>query len=135
MQTPISKFTFPQKSMTILVAVVFFTANTAWAVYSAFSFQPSPLFIGLYSITIASAFAFWVDRDSRSNQSSFGLDQAMFIFFGWPILFPVYIFRAYGFRHGILILLTFLGIYILTILWMFFLVIILIIIRTILAGG
>ena len=135
MQPLTSKFTFPHKGMTILVAAVFLTANTAWAVYSAFSFQPSPLFMALYSFAIASALAVWAHRDSHSNQASFGLDQAMYIFFAWPIIFPVYIFRAYGFRRGILILLTFFGIYVLTILWMIFLIFFLFIARTILAGG
>jgi hypothetical protein len=39
-----------------------------------------------------------------------GMDQSMYIFFGWPIMFPVYLFRSRGFRSGGLLLLLFLGV-------------------------
>jgi hypothetical protein len=56
----------------------------------------------------------WVHYDARSRNLSMGLDQAMYIFFAWPITFPYYAFRSRGFRAGSLLLLSFVGIFIFT---------------------
>jgi hypothetical protein len=44
------------------------------------------------------------------------MDQTMYIFFGWPIMFPIYAFRSRGFQRGGLLLLAFLGIAIVAVL-------------------
>jgi hypothetical protein len=135
MQTATAKFVFPQKSITALAAVLFFCANSGLGIELGFSIQPSPLFGALYAIAIGCVLAIWVHRDSRSGQGSYGLDQSMYIFFLWPITFPLYVFRAYGLRRGARIVSTFIGIYLLTFLWMFGLGFFLLIVRAIFGGA
>jgi hypothetical protein len=117
-----SQFKFPQVGLTILIAFVLLAETLAGALYSMLDVQPSPLFQPLFAITFASALMLWVHHDSRSTKISMGLDQAPYLFMAWPITFPVYVFRSYGFRSGSLILLSFIGIYALTLISAIFLI-------------
>ncbi|PKN95120.1 MAG: hypothetical protein CVU44_00100 [Chloroflexi bacterium HGW-Chloroflexi-6] len=116
---------FPQVGLAIVLGLVLFVENSAFMFFGTQQIQPSSSSIYLYSISIASILALWVHYDSRSSGISLGMDQAMYIFFGWPITFPIYAFRSRGFRRGGLLLLAFLGITILAVIIAFVITIIL----------
>lgn len=135
MKPPRPKFKFPQVGLTILVAFVLLIGNSASALHSALNVQISPLIQPLFSIAIASALTIWIHYDSRSTKVSMGLDQALYLFVAWPVTFPIYIFRSYGLRSGSLILLSFLGIYALTMILAMFLIVTVILGKFILSAG
>ena len=101
---------FPQVSLAIVFGLVLFTENLVIMFFSNQQIQLSSASIYLYSISISLILTLWVHYDSRLSGISLGMDQAMYIFFGWPMMFPVYAFKSRGFRRGILLLLAFLGI-------------------------
>jgi len=104
----------PQVGLAILLGFVFLVENVASILYAARQIQHSAAFIPLYGIAISTILALWVHHDSRSRNISMGIDQAMYIFFAWPITFPYYVFKSRGFRSGSLLLLSFVGIFIFT---------------------
>lgn len=101
---------FPQVGLAIVLGFVLLVEYVAFMFSATQQIQPSSSSIYLYSISISSILALWVHYDSRSSGFSLGMDQAMYIFFGWPITFPIYAFCSRGFRRGGLLLLAFLGI-------------------------
>ena len=115
---------FSQVGLTILLVIIFLIENSALAFYSALQIQQSPLLPLLFSFSISSLLAIWVHYDSHLTGYSMGLDQAIYLFYAWPITFPLYIYRTRGFRSGSFLLIILVGIYILTLIATFILVII-----------
>jgi hypothetical protein len=109
-----SRIGLPQVGIAILLGVVLLIANIAGALYSVLHIQQSPFFLLLSSFLIGGTLAFWAHIDSQSTDVSMGLDQALYIFLAWPITFPLYIIMTRGFRKGSLLLIFFIGLYILT---------------------
>ena len=104
----------PQIGLAVLFGVVLLVENVATILYAARQIQQSAAVLPLYAITTSTILALWVHYDSQSRNMSMGIDQAMYIFFAWPITFPYYAFRSRGFRSGSLLLLSFVGIFIFT---------------------
>jgi hypothetical protein len=104
------KSKFPQVGLAIVLGFVLLVENVAFMLSATQQLQQSSSLLPLYAISISTILTLWVHYDSRSFGISMGMDQAMYIFFGWPIVFPVYLFRSRGFRSGGLLLLSFLGI-------------------------
>jgi len=104
---------FPQIGLAILLSFVFLVENVAAMLLSTQQAQQSTASLYLYTLSISTILTLWVHYDSRSLDISLGMDQAMYMFFGWPIMFPVYAFRSRGFRSGGLLLLSFIGIIVL----------------------
>ena len=101
---------FPQVGLAIALGVVILVEDVALMFFASQEIQQSNSSLLLYAISICSILTLWVHYDSRSLGISMGMDQTMYIFFGWPIMFPVYAFRSRGFRRGGVLLLSFLGI-------------------------
>jgi hypothetical protein len=112
MQSSFSRYKnkFPQIGLAALLGFVLLVENIVFMLSAAQQIQQSNSFLSLYAITISTLLTLWVHYDSRSLSISMGMDQAMYIFFIWPIMFPVYAFKSRGFRSGGLLLLSFLGI-------------------------
>jgi hypothetical protein len=108
-----SRSILPAFGITALVWFIWLIDNTLRALASALQVEQSPVSLWLYPFLIGGSLAFWVYKDSRTTGVSLGLDQVFFIFLAWPITFPLYIFQSRGFRSGCLLLLIFLGLYIL----------------------
>ena len=104
----------PQIGLAILLGFVLLVENIASTLYAARQIQQSATLFPLYAITTSTILTLWVQHDSRSRNISMGIDQAMYIFFAWPVTFPYYAFRSRGFRSGSLLLLSFVGIFIFT---------------------
>jgi len=100
----------PQVGLAIIFGFVLLVENIVFMFFATQQIQPSDISQFLYSISIPSVLALWVHYDSRSSGVSLGMDQAMLMFFTWPITFPIYAFKSRGFRQGGLLLLLFLGI-------------------------
>jgi hypothetical protein len=66
---------------------------------------------GLASIIFPFLLAYWVVVDARRRQRTLCYDFDSFVFFGWPILVPIYLFQTRGIR-ALLTLLYFLGLWI-----------------------
>jgi hypothetical protein len=109
-----SKDKLPQVGLAILLGFVLLVENVASMLYAVRQIQPSTALLPLYAITTSTILTLWVHYDSRSRNISMGIDQAMYIFFAWPITFPSYAFSSRGFRSGSLLLLAFVGIFIVT---------------------
>ena len=103
----------PQLGLAILLGLVLFIEIISYTLSSVQQIQQSAVWFPLYAITISAILTLWVHYDSRSRNISLGIDQAMYIFFAWPITFPYYAFSSRGFRSGSLLLLLFIGVYIL----------------------
>lgn len=101
---------FPQIGLAIALGFVLLVENVAFMFFATQQIQQSNSSLLLYTISVSTILTLWVHYDSQSSGISLGMDQAMYIFFGWPIMFPVYAFRSRGFRRGGLLLLSFLGI-------------------------
>ena len=116
MQTLLSRFRtrLPQFALTILLGLVILIEEIIGILSSIYHIQQSPYAFSLFSSFIAFILALWVHYDSRSLNISLGIDQAMYIFFAWPITFPYYAFRSRGFRSGSLLLLAFVGMVVFT---------------------
>ena len=93
----------------ILLGFVLLVEDIALIYSSIQQIPQSVSLLSLYAISISTILTFWVYYDSLSLNTSMGMDQAMYIFFGWPIMFPVYAFRSRGFRSGGLLLLALFG--------------------------
>lgn len=104
---------FPQVGLVIALGFVLLVENVAFIFLGMHQIQLSSSSLYLYSISLSLILALWVHYDSRLSGISLGMDQAMYIFLGWPIMFPIYVFRSRGLRRGGLLLLAFLGITIL----------------------
>ena len=100
----------PQIGLAVLLGLVLLVENVAAILYVVRQTQQSAVLFPVYTITISTILTLWVHYDSRSTNISMGIDQAMYIFFAWPITFPYYAFRSRGFRSGSLLLLSFVGI-------------------------
>lgn len=105
---------FPQVGLAIVFGIVLLVENVTFMFLASQKIQQSSSSFSLYAISISTILALWVHYDSRSLGISMGMDQAMYIFFGWPIMFPFYAFKSRGFRSGGLLLLSFLGIIVFT---------------------
>ena len=101
---------FPQVGLAIILCFILFIENVVFMFLASQNIQQSNSSLFFYAISLSTILAFWVQHDSRSSGISMGMDQAMYIFFGWPIMFPVYVFRSRGFRRGGLLLLSLLGV-------------------------
>ena len=112
---------------------VLLIGNTLSVLASILQVEQSSLL--LFSFLIGGILAFWVYKDSRSTGGSMGLDQTFFIFFAWPITFPLYLFQSRGFRSGGLLLLIFLGLYILSLIPAFLIGLAIVFGRSILSMG
>jgi hypothetical protein len=104
----------PQIGLAILLNFVLFIEIVVSGFSSFLQIQQSPYLSFLFSIFASTVLTLWVHYDSLSLGISMGLDQAMYIFWGWPIMFPVYAFKSRGFRSGSFLLLLFLGLFIFT---------------------
>jgi hypothetical protein len=104
----------PQIGLAILLSFVLFIEIVASVSSNMLEIQQSSSLFPLLAISISTILTFWVHYDSLSLGISLGLDQAMYIFFGWPLMFPIYAFRSRGFRSGSLLLLSFFGLFIFT---------------------
>lgn len=100
---------FPQIGLTLLLGFVLFAESVVIMVLATQQIQQSTSWLPLYSLSISTILTLWVQQDSRSQDPSLGLDQSMYIFWGWPIMFTVYLFRSRGFRSAGLLLLLFVG--------------------------
>ena len=109
-----SKEKLPQIGLAILLAFVLLVENVASVLYAARHIQQSAALLPLYAITTSTILTLWVHYDSRARNISMGIDQAMYIFFAWPLTFPYYAFRSRGFRSASLLLLSFAGIFVIT---------------------
>src|SRR5512139_1556980 len=98
-----NKNKFPQVGLAIILGFVLLVENVAFMLSATQQIQQSGSLLPLYAISISTILALWVHYDSRSLGISMGMDQAMYIFFGWPLMFPVYAFRSRGFRRGSLL--------------------------------
>jgi hypothetical protein len=116
MQTSLSRFRvqFPQFGLAILLGLVLLLEEIVAILSSLLHIQQSPYLFPLLSVSISAILTLWVHYDSRSRNMSMGIDQAMYIFFAWPITFPYYAYRSRGLRSGSLLLLSFVGIFIFT---------------------
>ena len=116
MQTSSSRLRdkFPQIGLAILLGFVLLVEEVVGILSSLRQIQQSPNVVPLLSISVSAILTLWVHYDSRSRNTSMGIDQAMYIFFAWPITFPMYALRSRGFRSGSLLILSFVGIFILT---------------------
>ena len=103
-----------QVGLAILLGFVLLIENVASMLHVARQIQPSAGLFPLYAITTSTILMLWVHHDSRSRNISMGIDQAMYIFFAWPITFPLYAFSSRGLRSGSLLLLAFIGIFVVT---------------------
>jgi len=116
MQTPSSprQIKFPKIKIAILLSFVLLVEDIVLISIFASSphVQQAPSLLAFYAISFSAILSFWVYYDSRSLNISMGMDQAMYIFWGWPIMFPIYAFRSRGFRSGSLLLISFLGLFI-----------------------
>lgn len=101
---------FPQFGLTITLGLVLLVEYVAFMFLASQKIQQSSSSFSLFAISISAILTLWVHRDSQSLGISMGMDQAIYIFFGWPIMFPFYAFKSRGFRSGGLLLLSFLGI-------------------------
>jgi hypothetical protein len=108
------KVKLPQIGLAVLLGFVLLVENVAAIFYADRQIQHSTALVPLYAITTSTILMLWVHYDSRSRNITMGMDQAMYIFFVWPITFPYYVFKSRGFRSGSLLLLSFVGIYIFT---------------------
>jgi hypothetical protein len=108
-----SKNKLPQAGLAILLGLVLFVEMLAFTLSSVQQNRQSAIWRPLVAVTVSTILTLWVHYDSRARNISLGIDQAMYIFFAWPITFPYYAFRSRGFRSGGLLLLSFMGIYIL----------------------
>jgi hypothetical protein len=104
----------PQIGLAVLFGLALLVENVASILYAARQIQQSAAVVPLYLITTSTILTLWVHYDSRSRNLSMGIDQAMYIFLAWPITFPYYAFKSRGFRSGSLLLLSFVGIFIFT---------------------
>ena len=111
-----TRIPFPQIGITVLLGLILLAGNISNALSFVLLVPQSPLFSYLFPLVTLSALAIWVQYDSRSTGVSIGLDQAYYIMFLLPITFPVYLLRAHKFRNGCLLILFFIGLYILTLL-------------------
>lgn len=108
------KNNLPQVGLAICLAFVFLVENVFSMLCAARQIQQSAALLPVYAVTTSTILTLWVHHDSRSRNISMGMDQAMYIFFAWPVTFPFYAFRSRGFLSGGLLLLSFVGIFILT---------------------
>src|SRR5512141_1980898 len=90
---------FPQFGLAIVLGFVLLVENVAFMFLASQHIQQSSSSLLLYAISTSAILTLWVHYDSQSSGISMGMDQAMYIFFGWPIMFPVYAFRSRGFRQ------------------------------------
>lgn len=98
---------FPQIGLTLAFGFVLFVEDVVFMIFASQQIALSAALLYLYAFSICTILTLWVHYDSRSTGTSLGIDQGMYIFFGWPIMFPVYLFRSRGFRSGGLLLLLF----------------------------
>jgi hypothetical protein len=104
----------PQIGLAMLLGFVLLIEEVVGVLSSLRQIQQSPNIFPLLSFSISAILTLWVHYDSRSRDTSMGIDQAMYIFFAWPLTFPLYALRSRGFRSGSLLILCFAGIFILT---------------------
>jgi hypothetical protein len=105
---------YSQIGLVIFLGIIFLIENAALAFCTTLKYQQSPILPLLFSISVSSTLALWVHSDSKLTGASMGLDQAMYIFFAWPITFPIYIYKTRGFLAGSLILFVLISTYIIT---------------------
>lgn len=108
------KTKLPQVALAVLLGLVLLVENVVSMLSVVRHIQQSAVVLPLYAITLSTILALWVHYDSRAINMSMGIDQAMYVFFAWPITFPYYALRSRGFRSGSLLLLSFVGIFLLT---------------------
>jgi len=104
----------PQIGLAILLGCVLLTEEVVGILASLLHIQQSPYLFNLLTISVSTILTLWVHYDSRSLNTSMGVDQAMYILFAWPITFPIYALWSRGFRSGSLLILSFVGIFIFT---------------------
>ena len=103
-----------QPGIMALVWFIWFLGNTLGVLSAALQVEQSAMTVWLYSFLIGGSLGFWVYKDVQKTGVSTGLDQVFFIFLAWPVTFPLYAFQSRGFRSGSLLLLIFLGLYVLS---------------------
>lgn len=103
------KSKLPQVGLAAALGFVIFIQIVTGVFFAAQQAQQSSLIRFLYTFSFSMLLTLWVQYDSRLSGISMGYDQAFYMFCGWPILFPIYVFRSRGFRRGGLLLLALLG--------------------------
>ncbi len=109
----------------VLLGVLLLVEDLAFLLSLGQQFPQSATALSLYALSLSTILTFWVYYDSVSLNASMGMDQAMYIFFGWPLMFPVYAFRSRGFRSGSLLLISFLGLSVLAFIAAFAIIVVL----------
>jgi hypothetical protein len=104
------KSKLPQIGLATALGFVIFMQIVAGMFFAAQQTQQSDAIRWLYGFAFSMILTLWVQYDSRLSGISMGYDQAFYMFFGWPILFPIYAFRSRGFRRGGLLLLLLFGV-------------------------
>lgn len=104
------KSKLPQIGLAIALGFVIFMQIVVGIFFATQHTQQADAIRFLYAFSFSMILTLWVQYDSRLSGISMGYDQAFYMFFGWPILFPIYAFRSRGFRRGGLLLLLFLGV-------------------------
>lgn len=105
-----------QPEITALVWFIWLVGNTLGVLAAALQVEQSSMTVWLYSFLIGGSLGFWVYKDAQKTGVSTGLDQVFFIFLAWAVMFPLYVFQSRGFRSGSLLLLIFLGLFVLSLL-------------------
>ncbi len=83
-------------SLVVLVVV----AALFMACLGYYGASPEPRTVLLYNVTFALLVAWFVESDRRLRHIDAPYEHAAFVFFLWPVLLPVYMFRARRW-HGV----------------------------------
>jgi hypothetical protein len=108
--TLIRRNKYRQIGWAVLLGSVLLVELFATMLAAILHIQQSPLISALLPISVSTILTLWVHDDSPTTGTALGLDQGMYIFFGWPITFPLHALRSRGFRSGGLLILALLGI-------------------------
>jgi hypothetical protein len=103
----------PNPAATMLLGAFFLIANVGAALYAVHGLQPSGGFIFLTYVGFGLGVAWWIHTDSRRLGIRELIDQGWFVYLGWPVVLPYYLFRTRGGR-GALTLLGLVSLYLLT---------------------
>ena len=101
-----------QLGFAVLLGSVLLLGNLGAGLAGILQVQRSPVLPTLLPLLISTIITTWVQNDSRNTDAPLGLDQAAYIFFGWPITLPLYAIISRGFRGGTLLSLAVFGIFV-----------------------
>jgi hypothetical protein len=85
-----------------IVLLIYFVgaiSRTVWHI------PTSPALWCLHFFSLSTTLMLWARYDRLAHGAEMGIDQAMLIFFVWPLTFPIYALKTRGLRTGGLLLL------------------------------